>query len=271
MDSFYSFDITGEPKNYFYSGNHFFMLLVSLVLIIFFTMLYERKSRRRQRIFVGVVTALLFLLEIARLCWRYYFLKANSMEITFISLTGIDFFQLCLYISLPLLILAVVCMKKKDYTFGLSFIFAMGALSGIISLIYPVGVNVYHEFYHAYNLIYMLERIGLITCGFILAISRNISATEFLDLWGGLLSIATFGAFAVGLNFILGWENNLFYVSSCLIFEELGVYLPFPLHLIMLGIFLFLFQLVMYLPFRLYEKWRNKAIMEGRYHGHGGN
>lgn len=266
MDWFYTFENGEEQISYFNNVNHYIMLFLALVVIIFFTMYYERKSRKRQRIFVGFLTFLLIALEGARLCWRYLYLRYNSLPVNFLSVTGLDFFTLCLYISFPLLIAAVVTMGKKDYTFGLSFIFAMGALSAIITLIYPVNLNAYQELYHAYNLIYLLERTALITAGFILAISRNISATEFLDLWGGLLSIATFGGVAMFLSWILGWSKNLFYMASCPIFESAGVSLPFPLHIIMLGIFLFLFQLIMYLPFRLYEVWRNNAIMAGRYH-----
>lgn len=265
MDDIFSFDM-GSEKSYFLSGNHFFMLFVALILSIFFTMYYERRSKKAQTIFVGIVTGLLILLEVGRLIYKYLFLQKNGLEINFISLTRPDFFQLCFYISLPLLILAVVIMRRKDYVFGLSFIFAMGALSGIITLIYPINVNIYGDFYNIYNLIYLLERTGLITLGFILAISRFIAARDFLDLWGGVLSIVTFGAVALALSLILGWGRNLFYMQSCPIFEEAGVFIPFPLHLLVLGAFLFLCQIVLYAPFRIYENWRNKAIQEGRYH-----
>ena len=266
MNWFYTFEDGEEKINFFNNLNHYIMLFVSLIVIIFFTMYYERKSRKKQRIFVGFLTFFLICLEAARLYWRYLYLDYNSLPINFLSVTGIDFFQLCMYISIPLLIAAVVTMGKKDYTFGLSFIFAMGALSGIITLIYPINLNIYQELYHAYNLIYVFERTTLITAGFILAISRNIAATEFLDLWGGLLSIATFGGVAMLLSWLLGWSKNLFYMASCPIFESAGVSLPFPLHIVMMGVFLFIFQLIMYLPFRLYEVWRNKAIMAGKYH-----
>ena len=266
MNWFYTFENSEEQISYFNNINHYIMLFAALILIIFFTMYYERKSRKRQRIFVGFLTFFLIAMEAARLYWRYNYLQHHSMEISILSVTGLDFFTLCMYISIPLLITAVVSMGKKDYTFGLSFIFAMGALSGIITLIYPVGMHTYGELYHAYNLIYLFERTTLVTAGFILAISRNISATEFLDLWGGLLSIAAFGGFAMLLSWVFGWNNNIFYMASCPIFESAGVSLPFPLHIVMLGIFLFLFQLIMYAPFRIYEVWRNKAIMSGKYH-----
>lgn len=266
MEQFITFKHTEDSFEYFFNANHIFLLFSSLILIIFFTMYYERRNKKAQYIFVCFATLILIALEAARIVWRYNYLKYHVGDLSFVSVTGLDFFTLALWISIPILLVGILTMRKRDYIFGLSFVFAVGALASIMTLIYPTGLNAHFPFYHAYNLIWLFERIILCMLGFILAISRWIPARDFLDLWGGILSLVFFGAVAIGLNFAFGWDSNLLYVVSCPAFEEVGVFLPFPVHYLLLGSFLFVFQLIMYLPFRLFENYRNKMIMKGKYH-----
>ena len=266
MNDFISLENTGENYSFFFNSSHMFIIFSSLLLIAFFMVYYERQSRKSQRIFVGITTALLVLLEGARIYWRYLYLSKNGESLSFLSITGLDFFTLSLWISIPLLIVGVIIMGKRDYAFGLNFIFSVGSLAAVITLIYPVGLNSNFPFYHCYNLIWLLERTFLCMLGFILAVSKWISAREFLDLWAGILSLGFFGGVCVFLNVIVGWKNNLFYVARCPIFEELSIYLPFPIHFLLLGAFLIMFQLILFLPFRLFERRRNKLIEQGKYH-----
>lgn len=266
MSDFITFQNSGNEYGYFFNWNHAFLLLGSMILVIFFTLYYERQSRTAQRIFVGIITFILVALEVARIYWRYRYLEYNGQYLSFLSVTGLDFFTLSLWLSIPLLIIGVIVIGKRDYAFGLSFIFAVGSLASVVTTIYPVGLNTNFSVVHCYNLIWFLEHSFLCMLGFILAISRWVAARDFLDLWGGVLSLLFFGGVCIGLNYLFGWENNLFYVASCPLFESLGIYLPFPVHFILLGAFLFVFQIIIYLPFRLFENWRNKAIVNGTYH-----
>ena len=266
MDTFITFKHSEETFEYFYNANHFFLLFSSLILIIFYTMYYERKSKKSQRVFIGISTFILIALEASRIVWRYYYLQYHGGDLSFLNVVQLDFFTLALWISIPLLIVGLLTMGKRDYIFGLSFVFAVGALASIITLVYPTGLNCNFPFYHSYNLTWLLERIILCTLGFILAISRWIDARDFLAHWGGILSLIFFGAVAIAINYGFGWDINLFYVVSCPPFEELGVVLPFPVHFLLLGAFLFVFQFIMYLPFRLFENYRNRLIIKGKYH-----
>ena len=266
MNSFITFQNSGNEYKYFFNLNHVFLLLGSMIIVIFFTLYYERQSRTAQRIFVGIITLLLVLLEAARIYWRYKYLEYNGGDLSFLNVTALDSFTLSLWLSVPLLFIGVIIMGKRDYAFGLSFIFAVGSLASIITTIYPVGLNENFSFYHCYNLIWLMEHAFLCMLGFILAISRWVAARDFLDLWGGVLSLVFFGAVCIGLNYAFGWDCNLFYVKSCPIFESLGISLPFPVHFLLLGAFLFVFQIIIYLPFRIFESWRNKAIINGTYH-----
>lgn len=266
MNEFISLENTGAEYSFFFNASHMFIIFSSLILIIFFMVYYERQSRKSQRVFVGVVTGLLFALEVARIYWRYLYLSRNGGDLSFVSITGLDFFTLSLWISIPLLVVGVFIMGKRDYVFGLNFIFSVGSLASVITLIYPVGMNSNFPFYHCYNLIWLLQRTFLCMMGFTLAVSKWISAREFLDLWAGILSLGFFGGICIFLNVIFGWSGNLFYVASCPIFEELGIYLPFPIHFLLLGAFLIMFQLILFLPFRLFERTRSKLIEQGKYH-----
>lgn len=242
----------GETRSYLFNLNHYLLLLMALVIIIFVTMFVVRQKLKFQKIFVFVSGLLLLALEGLRIFFRYKYLEFNGEPLTFLNVTSLDFFTLSLWVSIPIILVSPFVKKKDKTVFGCGFVFSVSMLSAIISLVYTSGVIEVFPFYHAYNLMFLLLRSIVIYLALIFAISKWTSAEEFLDMYRGVISLLIFGGVCVGVSLVFGLRNNLFYVASCPVFESMGVYLIPPFHFIMLGIFMFFFQMLLFLPFRLH-------------------
>ncbi len=259
MNKFISFENSETQFSYFFNKNHFLLLLISLVIVIFFSMYFARQKTKVQKIFVFFIGFLLITIEGLRIFWRYRYLEYNNLDLSFLNVVNLDFFTLSLWISIPLIIVGSFLKTKKNHNiFGLNFVFNITMLAGIITMIYPEGINHNFDFYHCYNLAFTLIRSFSIMLGLFFAFAKWISVSEFLDLWKSILSLIVFGVFCIALAFLLGKDFNLFYVNYCPIFESLGIYISFPWHILILGTFLFVFQVLLYLPFRIHQKLKYK-------------
>ncbi len=245
---------SANDVNFMFNKNHLVVILFSLVIIVFLTMYACRKSLKFQKILITVLLLLGLILQGLRIFWRYKFLENTGEVITFLKVVEPSFFLLSFLLSVPILIFALFRKRNEDSrVFGLSFVYNIATLNGIISLVYPNFLVQNFEIYHFCNLSSVLVRCFVITIGLILAFSKWIPLGEYLDLYRAIFSLLFFGAVCAILGFVLKGDN-LFYVEYCPIFEMLGLTLRFPFQYIVLGVFMFMFQCAMYLPFRLKKK-----------------
>lgn len=259
METFISFKKLAHTNNYIFTKEHLILLLVSMVIIIFFSMYTTRQKTKFQKGFVFAITFLLTGLEVARIYWRYKYLEFNKQELSFLNVANIDIFTISLWLSIPIMFFASIKQnKKRKNIFGLNFVFSITTLCAIITLIYPIGLDGNFDFYHCYNILYALIRSFTIMLGLFFAFAKWTPVSELLNIWRSLLSLVIFGILCFGIYYFFGQKVNLFYIEYCPLFESLGVYLPFPLHLLLLGCFMFLFQLIIHLPFIIHRKIKNK-------------
>jgi predicted tellurium resistance membrane protein TerC len=221
-------------------------------------MYLSRQKHKTQKISVFIFGLLLLILEGLRIFWRYKYLQFNKLDMSFYNVVDLNFFTLSLWVTIPLVLIASFRKQKKKTVRGLDFVFSIASIIAIINLVYPQGLNTNFEFYHCYNLIYALSRSLVIMLGIMFAVSKWISVSKFLDHWKGLLSLLVFGIICIALGFILGTQHNLFYIEFCPVFDNIGIHLSFPWHLLMLGCFFFVFQIIFYLPFRIISHFKNK-------------
>ncbi len=235
------------------SAEHIAVILCCMVVIIFFSMLVSRHEFLRQRIFVGICAGLLVALEVVRIVFRCKYLESIDEKATFLNATNLDGFVLSMWVSIILLIFAVI--KKKDIhtkTFGLDFVFSISALIAIATIIYPVRVVESLPIYDVNNLAYYVSRSIIVMVALMMAFTGWIRVQNVLDLWQGVASLVAFGLLCYATAKI-GFEGtNLFYVESCPLFVSLGINLPAPFHYLMIGTFFFAGQMILYLPFRIY-------------------
>lgn len=254
MEYFFSYENSTNKIDYFFNKNHFVILFIALVIAIFFCMYITRQRLKHQKIAVFVVGLLLVILEGLRIFWQIKYLQHNEQELTFLSVSNIDFFVLSFWISLPIILISSFAKKRiGQKIFGLDFVFSICCLFAIITLIYPININTNFEFYHVYNLCYVLIRSLVIMISFMFVCARWIKVYDFLDLYKALLSLMFMGGFCLGVNYLLNNPANLFYINYFPVFEALGIYLSFPFNVICLGLFVFVLQIFLYLPFRIYK------------------
>lgn len=259
MNSFISFENTSNQIEYFFSKYHFIVLLISLVIIVFFCMYATRQRFRFQKLFSIVSLILIALFECGRIVWRYFYLEHNSEELSFLNVTNLDFFTLSVWIAIPLTILGIIIKTRKKRNFGgLSFVFWVSTIIAVTNLIYPSFLNANFEFFHIYNLLSILIRSLIIMLGFFFVFAKWINIKNFLNLWRSFLSLLFFGIVCIIVYYILGAQNNLFYLEYVPLFETLGIYLGFPLQFILIGIFIFALQFLFFLPFYIYRNVKNK-------------
>ena len=251
---FFSFENSTNKVNYFFNRNHFVILFVALVIVIFFSMYISRQKLKNQKIAVFVVGFLLLILEGLRLFWQIRYLQHNGEQLTFLSVTNLDLFTLSFWVSLPIIFIASFAKKRiGQKVFGLDFVFSVCCLFAIITLIYPVNINTNFEIYHIYNICYVLIRSLIVMISFMFVLARWINVFDFLDLYKALISLIFMGGLCLAVGYLLNSSSNLFYTQYFPVFESLGIYLSFPFNTICLGLFIFVLQMFLYLPFRIYK------------------
>lgn len=245
--------------NYMFTTNQYVLLLFGLVIVVFFSMYFVRKKFAYQKIFVLVIIIFLILFEIFRIVWRYLYLQHNLANLSFNNIVDLNFSTICIWLTIIISLFAF--FQKKNITkksFGSSFVFNVASLVCFISMVYPIGLNSNFEFYHCYNLLFTLTRTLVILLGVSFACSGWISVGKFLDEWSAILSILFFGTLCFIVGKIFGDALNLLYVNYLPLFEDVGMSFPSPIHYLLIGLFFFIFQLIIYSPFRLYNYLKYK-------------
>ncbi|MBQ3047742.1 MAG: hypothetical protein IJD48_01860 [Clostridia bacterium] len=261
MNNFISFSIPKENFDYLFNKNHYLLLLCSLVIIIFFAMYFSRQKHRVQKISSIVCGFLLLALEGLRIFWRYKFLQHNNQSLDFFNIVQLDFFTTSLWISIPLiLIFSILKRKGKPASKTLNFVFGVAGLFAVISLIYPININSNFEFWHCYNLIYAITRSIICMLALMYVFTKWISVSNFLDMWKSLLSLLFFGITCFCLGSFANTNSNMFFVNEFPLFNSIGMYLPSPWHIVMLGAFLFVFQIILHLPFLIRQHIKNRHV-----------
>lgn len=249
---FLNLNIAGGIKSLLSAG-HIAVILCCMVVIIFFSMLVSRHEFSKQRLFVAICTGLLIAIEVVRIVFRCKYLKSVDEKATFLTATNLDGFVMSMWVSIVLLLIAVI--KKKDVktkTFGLDFVFSISALLAIATIIYPVGVVESLPIYDINNLAFYISRSIIVMVALMMAFTGWISVQNALDLWRGVVCIIVFGVLCFVVSKMGFAGTNLFYVESCPFFVSLGINLPAPFHYLMIGLFFFVGQMILYLPFRIY-------------------
>lgn len=260
MEKFISFNNIEEKISYLFNKNHYLLLLCSLIIIIFFSMYLSRQRHKVQKGSVVFIALFLIILEGLRIFWRYKYLEANYQSLDFLNVTNLDFFTVSLWLSIPIILISAFTKKKgKPASKALNFVFGVTTLFGIITLIYPVNINANFEFWHCYNLIYLLARSLVCMLGLMLVFAKWISVSNFLDMWKSLFSLLFFGIACFVSAYFFAPQTNLFFINNFPIFDSIGIHLPFPWHIVMLGAFLFIFQVVIHLPFIIRQRIKYKG------------
>ena len=94
--------------------------------------------------------------------------------------------------------------------------------------------------------------------GLMFVFAKWISVGRFLDVWKSLFALLFLGVACFVSAYFFAPQTNLFYINNFPIFDSIGIHLPFPWHILMLGAFLFVFQVILHIPFIIRQHIKNK-------------
>lgn len=254
MDLFWGTDAIYSGVSYMFNYKQLGIFMGILAFCIFFSMLYFKKSLKRQKIFLIITTVFLIIFEAIRIVWRYFYLKNAGGDLGVLNIIDLNLYTVALWLSIPMMLF--VFIKKDHHTkFSqtlLTFVFSVTAVCALIDILYPVGIMADFPLYHVYNLQFLFSH------ALILLIALFLGASDWLknkidDIWKALLCLVVFVGVAVGIYYATSQAVDIAFIQHCPIFDDLGLVLPSPWHMVVLAAFFFCCQVFMYVPFAIFR------------------
>ncbi len=265
LNNFWGYQESIVPTKYSFTWKHLIIFFAVLAFVVFFSMYYFRKEEKRQKLFLILSAIFLFAIEITRLIWNQIMLKARGLETTFWNIVDLDLFHLTVWVSIFGILFAVAIGYKKGFAqFLLNFVFTIACVVAIIDIIWPVALDESPYYIcHFTNLEYIISRAVVIL------VAIFIGATDWLansidDIWMAIISLIVVFALGVGIYFLSGKSIDIIYITSCPWIEMTGIHISSPWHLLIVALFFFGMQIMMYLPFDIYRKVHKKEIVDYR-------
>lgn len=259
LNNFWGYREAISPVKYSFTWKHLVVFFSVMAFVVFFSMLLTRKNENRQKIFLIIAGVLMAIFEIVRLVWNQAMLKGKGIELTFWNIADLDMFHISLWVSIVAIFLAIGLGHKRAFSqFLLNFIFSVTCVVAILDIIWPAGLdNSPYLIYHFTNLEYIISR------ALVILVSIFIGCTDWLnnsidDIWKAILSLILIFALGTGFYFLSGSLVDIIYINGCPWIEMTGLVIPSPWHLLIVVLFFFGMQIMMYIPFAIYRKVHNR-------------
>lgn len=259
LDKFISRTPTITSAFEFFKLTHLLLIFSCMFFFIFFAMLWARKGLTFQKVSVFLATLFTTIVEGGRIVWRYFFLQETNGDMSFWNIVSFDLYTVCLWISIVMLFICVFQNPKKKFCqICYSFIFSVTTITAFFGIMYPENMYQNFEIWHFSNIQFLISHTMIMLICIFFAISDWLENDRFEDLWYALLSLIILGAVGVGIYFASGQTLNIMYMKSCTILVDLGLKLPWPWHIPIMGAFFFVAQIFFYLPFNWHRKRKEK-------------
>ncbi len=255
----FSFSSTISEQDWLFNWKHLIIVFSVMAFVIFFCMLYYRKRKLRQKIFLILSGVFMLLLEGSRLLWNALVLKDAGIKLTFWNVTSLDLFSISVWFSAIFLFFAVgLGPKKRLSQLMFNFIFTVTAIVAIIDIVYPIGLQETVHMYHFANLQYLVSR------ALVLLVALFLGCTDWLDnslddIWMAILNLIFMIGLGVGLYYLSDKLIDVIYIQECPWLTMAGINVESPWHMLIVGLFFFGMQVIIYLPFDIYRKIKYKT------------
>ena len=265
MNKFWGYREVISPVKYSFTWKHLIIFFAVMAFVVFFSMYYCRKEEKRQKIFLILAGVFMLLIEIARLVWNQSMLKGKGIPVTFWNIVNLDLFHVALWFSIIGIFVALAIGHQRGFAqFLLNFIFSVTCVVAIIDILVPAGLdNSPYLIYHFTNLEYIVARAVVIL------VSMFMGATEWLansidDMWMAIISLIVIFAIGAGVYFLSDKVVDIIYITGCPWIDATGLAISSPWHLLVVALFFFGMQIMMYIPFDIYRKVHGKEIVDYR-------
>jgi len=259
LDMFLTRTPNADSSFEYFKLTHLLIILGCMFFFIFFAMLWARKGKTFQKVSVFLATLFALILEVGRIVWRYFYLSENSLDMSFWNIVDFDLYTVSLWITLVMLLICVFQKPTKRFCqICYSFIFSVTTITTFFGIMYPENMDFSFEIYHFINIQFLLSHTLIMLICIFFAISNWLENDRFEDLWYALLSLVILGAVGIAIYFASGQTLNIMYMQSCTILVDLGLNLPWPWHIPIMGAFFFIAQIFFYMPFNWHRKRKNR-------------
>ena len=265
LENFWGYREAITPITYSFNWRHLVIFFSVLAFVIFFSMYYCRKSEGRQKVFLILAGIFMLIIEIVRLIWNQSMLKGKGLETTFWAIADLDLFRVTLWFSIFGLFVALAIGYKKAFAqFLLNFIFSVTCVVAIIDIIVPTFLdNSAYHIYHFTNLEYIMSRALVILVAMFLGCTDWL-ANSIDDMWMAIIALIVVFGIGVGFYFLSDKMVDVIYIAGCPWIDMTGIIIESPWHMLVVALFFFGMQIMMYLPFDIYRKVHKKEIIDYR-------
>ncbi len=265
LENFWGYREALNPVKYSFTWRHLIIFFAVMAFVVFFSMYHFRKDEGKQKVFLILAGIFMFIIEVVRLIWNQSMLKGKGEEMNFWTIANLDLFHLSLWFSIVGLFVALAIGYKKAFAqFLLNFTFSVTCVVAIIDILVPTFLdNSHYYIYHFSNLEYIASR------ALVILVSMFLGATDWLansidDMWMAIIALIVVFGLGVGFYFLSGKVVDVIYITGCPWIDITGIVVDSPWHMLIVALFFFGAQIMMYLPFDIYRKVHKKEIIDYR-------
>jgi len=226
-----------EPTYWVFTINHLYLIAFVIVLILVLYFLLPTKSEKAMRITFLVIGLVIAILEILRIVWAYgYFTALNAPTDSAFWWWTISF-QICAISAWSTVVTMIGSFFAKKENRVLQFMYpvllGMSLVGAALSFIYPDMIEEMKPFFHFRNLQTVVTHTLLIFSPIYLIKTKRY-VVKMSDLWK--VAFGWFTAICISMSASLISGQCFGFALRCSLMEDVGLFIPFPFHLILLGI-----------------------------------
>ncbi len=251
-----------QEVDYMFNLNHLFLILGIVAFITTLTLVFKNRSEKTQKIMLATVAILMIVLEIGRIVWKLLNHVHDNGTIAGFDWAWNISFQLCAimtwFVSINLLI-GVFGKNKKWNQISYSIMVGVALICGSLTFLYPDLIDTGRSLLHFRNFQTVLDHALLIFVPVFLLATNKVTLS-FQKIYIPFLALAGSAAIAMPMSFLT--DHNFMFMKECSLFADLGLNIPFPYHLLVLGVIFFALQALVYgsvvLSYKLKEHCKNR-------------
>ncbi len=226
-----------EPINWIFTVNHLYLIAFVVALILFLYFVLPSKNEKAIRITFLVLGLLVAVLEILRIVWAYGFHTAMNAPIDAAFWWWTISFQICAISawSTVLTMIGSSFLRKNHPAMQFMYPILLGVslVGAALAFIYPDMIEEMKPFFHFRN-IQTIVTHTLIIFSPLYFIKTGRYVVKMNDLWK--VAVGWFSAICISMSASLISGQCFGFALNCNLMEAIGLVIPFPFHLIFLGV-----------------------------------
>lgn len=250
MNYFFGFDTKlAQNIDWFFNINHFMLILWVAGFVVLLSFLLSAKTEKGKKITKLALAVVMFVLEVGRTIYKYLLHVHNGGNANDFNWWWNISFQMCAimcWTTIVTLILSAFLKKENRFLqFMYNILFGCALIGGVLTFSYPDCVSEDRAFLHFLNIQTITVHALLIFVPIYLIKIKEfrVDIKNIWKTWAGYVAVS---CIAMTASLISG--NNFAYSLN---FDLINLGLPFPWHLPVVGVVLFVLDVLLYGSFEI--------------------